>query len=77
VLWGTTPEKVLAGMKLPADFSCASSLKGKLLYTHRHTDDHLEIYFVANKVDAVVQGECTFRIGAGCPELWWPTNRAD
>ncbi|MFA5810435.1 MAG: glycosyl hydrolase, partial [Thermoleophilia bacterium] len=72
VVWGTTPEKILAGMNLPPDFSCEPALKGKLLYTHRRTDDGLELYFVANKVDGVVQGECSFRAITGRPELWRP-----
>ena len=39
MIWGSTPEKVLAGMNVPPDFSCDPSLKGKLRYTHRRTDD--------------------------------------
>ena len=61
VIWGATPEKILAGMNVPADFDCESSIKGKLRYTHRRTDDGVELYFVANKVDGVVQGLCNFR----------------
>ena len=72
VIWGATPEKILAGMNVPPDFSCDPSLKGKLRYTHRRTDDGLELYFVANKVDGVVQGVCNFRAAAGRPELWRP-----
>ncbi len=72
VIWGATPEKILAGMNVPADFACDSSLQGKLLYTHRRTADGLELYFVANKVDGVVQGLGNFRAAAGRPELWRP-----
>ena len=71
VIWGSTPEKVLSGMNVPADFSCDNSLKGKLRYTHRRTEDGTDIYFVANKVDGVVQGVCNFR-STGQPELWHP-----
>jgi hypothetical protein len=78
VIWGSTPEKILAGMSVPPDFSCDPALKGKLLYTHRHMDDGLELYLVANKVDGVVQGACTFRAATGQPELWWPqTGRTE
>ncbi len=78
VIWGSTPEKVLAGRNLPPDFSCDPAVKGKLLYTHRRTDDGLELYFVANKVDGVVQGVCAFRAATGQPELWWPqTGRTE
>jgi hypothetical protein len=73
VVWGSTPEKLLAGMNVPADFACDAPLKGKLRYTHRRTDDGLDLYFVANKVDGVVEGVCNFR-AAGRPELWRPTT---
>jgi hypothetical protein len=73
VVWGSTPEKILAAMNVPADFTCDASLKGKLRYTHRRIDDGTEIYFVANKVDGVVQGTCTYR-ALGQPELWHPDS---
>jgi hypothetical protein len=69
VVWGSTPQEVLSNAKLPPDFSCDASLKRKLRYIHRRTADGLDIYFVANKFDAVVQGQCAFR-AAGRPELW-------
>lgn len=72
VIWGTTPERILAGMAVPPDFDCDSAVKGKLLYTHRRMNDGLELYFVANKVDGVAQGVCSFRAATGRPELWWP-----
>ena len=71
VVWGTTPEKVLAGMSVPPDFSCDAPLKGKLNYTHRRTADSTDIYFVANKIDGVMEGMCRFR-ATGQPQLWWP-----
>jgi hypothetical protein len=41
-------------------------------------DNGLELYFVANKVDGVVQGVCAFRAATGQPELWWPqTGRTE
>jgi hypothetical protein len=73
VVWGSTPEQVLAAMKVPADFACDASLKGKLRYTHRRIEDGTEIYFVANKVDGVVEGACAFR-AKGEAELWHPES---
>jgi hypothetical protein len=65
-------------MNVPADFSCEPALQGSLRYTHRRTEDGLELYFVANKIDAVVQGTCVFRAAAGPPEMWWPqTGRSE
>ena len=49
-----------------------SPLKGKLRYTHRCTEDGMDLYFVANKIDGVVQGTCNFRAVVGHPELWRP-----
>lgn len=72
VIWGTTPEHVLADMHLPPDFSCDSLIRGKMNYTHRRTDDGMDIFFVVNKVDALTQGMCVFRAATGQPELWWP-----
>ncbi len=72
VVWGSTPEKTLAAMNVPPDFFCDPSFKGKLRYTHRRTDDGTEIYFVANKIDGVVQGTCGFRVPKWSAELWRP-----
>ena len=78
VIWGATPEQVLRAMNVPADFSCEPAIQGSLRYTHRRTEDGLELYFVANKIDAVVQGTCVFRAAAGQPEMWWPqTGRSE
>ena len=43
-------------MNVPPDFACEPAVKGKLHYTHRRTDDGLELYFVANRIDGVVAG---------------------
>jgi hypothetical protein len=72
VVWGVTPNRVLRSMNVPPDFACDPSLQGKLRYTHRRTQDGTDLYFVANKIDAVVQGVCMFRSAAGQPEFWWP-----
>jgi len=72
VVWGSTPERVLAGMGVPADFACDAHLKGKLNYTHRRTADGSEIYFVVNKQAAPVQGTGSFRTTGKRPELYWP-----
>jgi hypothetical protein len=78
VVWGSTPEKALAAINLPPDFFCDPSLRGKLRYTHRRSDAGTQIYFVANKVDGVVQGTCHFRAPAWRPELWRPqTGRSE
>jgi hypothetical protein len=71
MIWGATPEEVLAGMNLPPDFSCDPAVEGKLNYTHRQLEDGTDLYFVANKLAAAVEGTCSFR-STGRPEFWWP-----
>ncbi len=74
VVWGETPEEVLAGMKVPVDFACDSPLSGKLRYIHRTLEDGTEVYFVANKREALVAGTCSFRVQGKRPEFWWPES---
>ena len=72
VVWGSTPEQVLAGMGVPADFAGDAFLQGKLNYTHRRTEDGVDIYFVVNQQAAPVQGIGAFRATGKRPELYWP-----
>ena len=72
VIWGSTPEKVLAGMNIAPDFATDTVLNGKIRFTHRSLTDGTEVYFIANKQDVSVSGECTFRVQGLQPELWWP-----
>jgi len=51
------------------DFECP----GPVRYTHRRTDGR-NIYFVANRSDAVVRTTATFRVARGRPELWDPLH---
>jgi hypothetical protein len=75
IIWGNeTPATVLAGMKVPADFSTDDTLRGKLDYTHRRTDDGSEVYFVVNQQDSAVQGSVSFRVTGLQPEWWWPQS---
>lgn len=61
--------KLLTDMGVPEDFTA----DGPIRYVHRRTQDY-DIYFVANKSDRVVKADCTFRDGAGRPELWIPVT---
>lgn len=72
VVWGSTPEEVLAGMGVPADFAGDAILQGKLNYTHRRTADGVDIYFVVNQQAAPVLGIGSFRATGKRPELYWP-----
>ena len=80
VVWGETPEQVLAGMKVPVDFGgdpeyrVPRGLAGSLRYIHRTLQDGTEIYFVANKRETSVAGTCRFRVEGKRPEFWWPQS---
>ena len=62
---------ILEADGIPEDF--VASAKGKLRYTHRSAPDY-EIYFVSNRTDEPVSGECLFRVTTGRPELWNPVT---
>jgi hypothetical protein len=72
VVWGSTPEKIFAGMKVPPDFDMEPNLKGRVRFAHRRMSDGADIYFVANKRDDPVSGACLFRASGKRPELWRP-----
>jgi (4-O-methyl)-D-glucuronate---lignin esterase len=72
VVWGSTPEQVLAAMGVAPDVACQAGLKGKLNYTHRRTTDGKDIYFVVNTEAGVVHGEVSFRATGRRAELYWP-----
>jgi len=74
IVWGSTPEIVLAGMGVAKDFTTDDALHGRLNYTHRRTAEAWDIYFVVNKHNAPVQGTAFFRAKGGIPELWWPKS---
>lgn len=72
VVWGKTPEQVLAEMGLAPDFSCGRTAPFR--YIHRRAGDGTELYFVANKESVLVEEVCAFRVRGRRPELWWPES---
>ena len=74
VVWGRTPEQVLAEMGVPPDFSCGPDSNKKVNYTHRQATDGSEIYFVVNKQPAFLQAVGSFRVAGKRPELYWPQS---
>ena len=73
VVWGQTPEAVLAGMSLVPDFRCGEGLPAAYRYIHRRVEDGTEIYFVANKNSQKAEEQlCSFRVSGKQPELWHP-----
>ncbi|WPU92060.1 glycosyl hydrolase [Mucilaginibacter sabulilitoris] len=59
--------QILKSMNVEQDFTA----DGQLRYTHRYTDD-MDIYFVSNRTDQVVQTDVSFRSVKGHAQLWDP-----
>jgi hypothetical protein len=60
---------LLQGLGLDRDFQSNIPIR----YIHRKLDD-ADLYFVANRTNARVSGECTFRAGGKHVELWDPMS---
>jgi len=67
VVFGKTPEEVLAEMKIDRDFSSEEFLR----YTHRHING-TDVYFVANPKQNAITTTCQFRMHGMQPEIWNP-----
>jgi len=59
--------ELLNKMGISEDFE----LSGSVRYTHRTTED-MDIYFVANRTDQLINVKCKFRTTKGTPQLWDP-----
>lgn len=59
--------KLLNGIGVAEDFKSASPVR----YTHRTTPDW-DIYFVSNRTNGPIKGDCIFRTAKASPELWDP-----
>lgn len=60
---------LLKEMGVEEDFTASGSVR----YTHRTTGDR-DIFFISNRTEKPVADMCTFRAGAGTPELWDPVT---
>jgi hypothetical protein len=69
VVWGPSPEKVLAQMGVRPDFTS----RARLRFIHRRVQG-ADIYFVANSAPHEVTAAVTFRASRKTPEFWWPDN---
>ncbi len=67
IVWGITPEEILAKSGVKPDFGSWVRLD----YIHRVVDD-ADIYFVANPRTQQVTTACAFRVTGKFPTLWWP-----
>jgi len=71
IVWGGTPEKLLAQEGLRPDFESGERLN----WIHRRAGNR-EIYFVANAQPHDVATTCTFRVAGKWPEVWRPDSGA-
>lgn len=69
VIWGRTPEQVLAADGVNPDCDIAAAGRGKA-YIHRRTGD-ADIYLVVSQREPS-EVDCTFRVSGREPELWHP-----
>jgi hypothetical protein len=67
VVWGKSPENVLAEMGLPPDFQSDAPLR----YIHRIVGDD-DVYFVASAAEQPIKATCSFRVSGKRPEFWRP-----
>jgi hypothetical protein len=58
---------VLRSMNVPEDFTSPAPVR----YTHQ-VNAAGDLYFVSNKTNGHVAGNCLFRVSSGTPELWDP-----
>jgi hypothetical protein len=69
VVWGLSPEKVLAQSGVRPDFTN----RARLSFIHRQVEG-THVYFVANPAPHHVTAAATFRVSGKSPEFWWPDN---
>ena len=71
VLWGMDLGEALGKIRLEPDFSTNLSEHDIFQFIHRKKGS-LEMYFVANQLDSIVNTECLFRVSNKKPEIWDP-----
>jgi hypothetical protein len=70
VLWGRSPQDVLAQAGIEPDFETSQFTDpGALVWIHRHAGS-AELYFVSNQRDSAVETPVSFRVQGRVPELW-------
>ncbi len=67
IVWGLTPEEVLAKMGVQPDFTAGPFIR----WIHRSANG-MEIYFVASASQQPIDTLCSFRVTGKQPEFWQP-----
>ena len=72
VIWGKTPDAVLAEQGVTPDFQCeAKDGVAEVRYIHRTVNGD-EVYFIACAAEKPIAASCTFRVAGKRPEFWRP-----
>ncbi len=71
VVWGLSPEQVLADMKISKDAEFAAPLDASIIWTHRRDGD-ADIYFVANRNAQSEDVQARFRVAGKEAEIFYP-----
>jgi hypothetical protein len=70
IIWGKTPQEVLAATGLPMDFAGRpTTYTNSLRFIHKTLGD-TDVYFVANRFSQAEDAVCAFRVSGKRPELW-------
>jgi alpha-L-rhamnosidase/F5/8 type C domain len=70
VIWGKTPQEVLASSGLPMDFEGRpTTYTNSLRFIHKALGD-TDVYFVANRFSQAEDAVCAFRVTGKRPQLW-------
>jgi hypothetical protein len=72
VVWGRTANDVLAEAGVPADLQVDPQLAPWLDYIHRVLPNGDDLYFIANRREAAIDGTATFGVTGKSPAFWWP-----
>ena len=73
VFWGIPVEEVIKKINLLPDFTTSHPENNTFQFIHKKIGE-LDVYFVANQLNAPVNSECLFRAGEKTPEIWQPEN---
>jgi hypothetical protein len=74
VVWGMSPEQVLADIHAAKDAEFAGSLDAAPVWIHRRVENDADIYFVANRNDRPQQIAARFRVDGQEAEVWHPDS---
>lgn len=73
VFWGMPIGEVLKKINLAPDFATNQPEQNTFQFIHKKIGD-MDVYFVANQLDSLLNRQCLFRVGEKIPEIWNPED---